>query len=54
MPPKKKKRPITAPRHLTLNYFLNNRAKVFFTLFYLLLNVGLYVLNCWLYRDSNW
>ncbi|KAK7481433.1 hypothetical protein BaRGS_00027284, partial [Batillaria attramentaria] len=54
LPKREKKQKSWVPRKLTLTYIRNNLVKVIFTVVYLLINVGLYVLNAWLYRDSNW
>ncbi|KAL8595540.1 hypothetical protein ACOMHN_000748 [Nucella lapillus] len=53
-PPKGTKSSVTVPRHLTWTYLQNNRVKVAFTLLFLLVNIGLYILNAWLYRHTNW
>ncbi|XP_076438955.1 NADPH oxidase 5-like isoform X2 [Babylonia areolata] len=53
-PPTQARSSVSIPRHLTLTYFQNNRVKVFFTLFFVLVNIALYIINAWLYRESNW
>ncbi|PVD36334.1 hypothetical protein C0Q70_03313 [Pomacea canaliculata] len=52
--PRKEEKRRRAPRHLSWTYIRNNLAKVICTIMFVLINMGLYALNAWLYRYSNW